>query len=299
MLWQRLRSERTIVQTLTIEQRRKMKRLFFLFLLISFAPITYGQTFLNGSFEINIATNCMINNITNSQFDSLMNNVKGIGATETIDIYYDTDCPIFGSAQSGHYFVSVENNWADSTQSTAISLKLADTLQVGNNYSFCFYDKGLLVGAGPVVLGVSNIDSTFGTVIYTGPLVDTVWTMRTVSFTAPITGRYLTVKYGSYYGGAFVDNFGVCTETGINNQNFSQCIYKIFPNPATNQISIQTKLNKQLQFTIYNSFGQLLQSGTLQSDLTTIPIDNLSGGLYSIELTTDNKIERLCFIVEK
>jgi len=162
-----------------------MKRLLFLFVLAGFVPAVYGQLFLNSSFENTIVTNCMINNISNTQFDSLMSNAKGIGATETIDIFYDSSCPQYGSAQEGHYFVSVENNSNDSTQSTAISLKLSDTLQTGNSYSFCFYDKSQLIGAGPVVIGISNTDSTFGTVIYTAPTADTVWTLRTVTFIPP------------------------------------------------------------------------------------------------------------------
>jgi hypothetical protein len=276
-----------------------MKRLLFLILLISFTSTIYGQTFLNGSFEINSTTNCMINNITNAQFNSIMTNVKGIGARETIDIYYDTDCPSYGAAQSGNYFVSVENNSSDLTKSTAISLKLSNSLQIGNSYNFCFYDKGLVFGAGPIVLGLSNTDSTFGSVIYTSPTIDTVWTMRTVSFIAPSTGRYITVKYGSFNGGALVDNFGDCSRTGINNMNSTQLIFKIFPNPAVNQISIQTNVNKQFHFTIYNSLGQWLQSGISLSNLTTIPIENLSRGFYTIEILVDNKYERHSFIVDK
>ncbi len=82
-------------------------------------------------------------------------------------------------------------------------------------------------------------------------------------------------------------------EISLNNQ------FAIFPNPTTNKLNIQTKFNKQFHFNIYNSFGQLVKTGILQSDLTTIFIDNFSGGLYSIELKADNKTERQCFIVEK
>jgi hypothetical protein len=145
----------------------KMKQLLFLFLLIGFSSNIYGQTFLNGSFEINNATYCMINNIKNAQFNLLMNNVRGIGEAETIDIFYDKICPSYGSAQSGHYFVSVENNGKDSTQSTIISLKLTDPLQNGMPYNFFFYDKSINLGNNSVKIGVSNTDSTFGTLIYT------------------------------------------------------------------------------------------------------------------------------------
>lgn len=43
-----------------------------------------------------------------------------------------------------------------------------------------------------------------------------------------------------------------------------------------------------------------MKGGILQSDyLTTISIEDLRGGIYSIELSADNKIARKCFIVQK
>lgn len=89
-----------------------------------------------------------------------------------------------------------------------------------------------------------------------------------------------------------------CSITGVQEMFFHNQ-FSIFPNPTTNLLNIQTKLNKQTHFNIYNSFGQLVKSGILQSDLTTILIDNLSGGLYTIELKSDSNYERQCFIVEK
>jgi len=266
-----------------------MKRLLFLFLLISVAPTIYGQTFLNGSFETNIATNCMINNITNAQFDSLMVNVRGIGATETIDIYYDTDCPFYGAAQSGHYFVSVENNSNDSTQSTAISLKLADTLQAGNNYSFCFYDKSIALGYDSIQIGVSNTDSTFGTLIYTTPSVDTVWTERNVNFTSPLTGKYITVKYGGVSGGgAFVDNFGVCSENGIDGQTDIEKL-KIFPNPFTNQLILTLSNNEQSTIILYDLSSRKLLQQTF-TNTTNINTEQLAKGMYLYTVRNRNGI---------
>ena len=259
----------------------------------------HGQTFLNGSFENNLVSNCMLNNITNSAFDSLMPDVKGIGLTQTIDIYYDTNCPIWGFAKDGHYYVSVENNSSDSTQSTIISLKLADTLEMGSAYSFCFYDRGLISGKGPVIIGISNSDSTFGTPIYTSQLTDTVWIMRTVSFISSVSARYITIKYGGYNGGAFIDNFGTCSGTGIKDEIVSKDNFKIYPNPTADQINIQANSNQKFNFSISNTLGQLVKSGVLETNNTIIYISELPNGIYNIELSAKGKIERKCFIVEK
>lgn len=73
----------------------------------------------------------------------------------------------------------------------------------------------------------------------------------------------------------------------------------LFPNPTTNQLNIKTKFDKPFHFNIYNSSGQLVKMGFLQFGLTTISLENLCGGIYSIELKADNKIERQSFLVEK
>lgn len=257
---------------------------FLFFILLSFTPIIYGQTFLNGDFENNSVTNCMLNNITNAQFNALMNDVKGIGLTETIDIFYDTDCVGYGSAQSGDYFVSVENNSVDSTQSTAISLKLSSALQVGEIYSLSFYDKG----PGSIVIGVSDTDSSFGSVIYNSPTVVNIWTLRTVTFTAPLTGEYITVKYGSFSGGAFVDNFIMSNVLGIDGQTGIENL-KIFPNPFSNQLTFTSSTNENLTIYLYDLLGnQILQQSFLNS--TTINTEQLADGIYFYELENSNRI---------
>ncbi|MBP7273012.1 MAG: T9SS type A sorting domain-containing protein [Saprospiraceae bacterium] len=73
----------------------------------------------------------------------------------------------------------------------------------------------------------------------------------------------------------------------------------ISPNPTSNQITIQTKMPQQLSFNIYNTLGQLLKQGITQGNFTTIELNNLAAGIYSIELRSDNKAQRKCFIVQK
>jgi hypothetical protein len=43
----------------------------------------------------------------------------------------------------------------------------------------------------------------------------------------------------------------------------------------------------------------MMKEGILQSDLSTIYLDDLIDGIYSIELFADNKIARKRFIVQK
>ncbi len=73
----------------------------------------------------------------------------------------------------------------------------------------------------------------------------------------------------------------------------------VFPNPTRNQINIQTNSTGKLSFNIYNSLGQLVMNGILATNFTTLDINNLTNGIYSIELRADFKTDRQCFIVEK
>lgn len=86
--------------------------------------------------------------------------------------------------------------------------------------------------------------------------------------------------------------------TGVENLSKDKALL-LFPNPVTNELNIQTNINNQTQYKIYNLVGQIIKTGVLQSHLTTISIDNFSGGIYIIELTADKKYERQRFIVEK
>jgi len=270
-----------------------MKKNSFTILCILLSIISYGQDFYNGSFEKNITNVCRINDITNAEFDSIMYDVRSIGETETMDIIYDLDCSYYDLAQAGNYFVTVENNFTDSTQSTILSLKLTSNMQVGSPYELTFYDRGL----GPVVIGVSDTDSTFGSIIYVTPFFNNNWTMRTVNFNAPLTAGYITVKFGGFQGGVYLDNFILNTTTG--NDNLEATDFELFPNPAANQINIQTDLNEQAPFKIYNAQGQLVKAGILKNNLSAISINQFPAGLYIFELETNNKLQLQRFIVNR
>jgi hypothetical protein len=89
-----------------------------------------------------------------------------------------------------------------------------------------------------------------------------------------------------------------CTTTGIENVATTN-LFSIFPNPATNQLNIKLNYNQKFNFNIYNSLGQLVKSGIMEINHTTIYIGELKNGIYSIELSVNSKKERKCFIVEK
>ena len=73
----------------------------------------------------------------------------------------------------------------------------------------------------------------------------------------------------------------------------------IFPNPSTNQITIQTNFNKNCNYSIYNSLGQLVKKGIVQSNTATLFIGELKSGIYNLQLNYNNYSETKRFILEK
>ncbi len=133
------------------------------------------------------------------------------------------------------------------------------------------------------------MDSTFGTLIYTTPSVNMVWTERSVNFTSPLTGKYVTVKYGEVSGGgAFVDNFGVCSKNGIDGKTEIERL-NVFPNPFSNQLTFTLSKNNQTTITLYDFLGrQILQQ--IFTNTTTINTEQFAKGMYLYEVRNRNGI---------
>jgi hypothetical protein len=90
----------------------------------------------------------------------------------------------------------------------------------------------------------------------------------------------------------------LCTMTGIQNI-FENDFFSIFPNPTSKEINIRTDCTHKFNFKIYNSFGQLVTSGTSETNFTIVDIKKLTNGIYSIAVSACDKTERKNFIVEK
>ncbi|MBC7382388.1 MAG: T9SS type A sorting domain-containing protein [Bacteroidia bacterium] len=75
--------------------------------------------------------------------------------------------------------------------------------------------------------------------------------------------------------------------------------FMVYPNPATNEINIQPNLNMPYTYQIFNTAGQILMKGTSASGLSTLFINFLSEGIYNIEISAGDKIQRKRFIVKK
>ncbi len=182
----------------------KLNKSLYKAILISCSS-AFGQTFLNGDFEINTAGTDQIN-ISNASFNGFMANTVAFGPSGNMDIINsNTYC---GFRQSGCWYVAFTGLAND-----AISMRLSAPLVTGTTYNMTFWDKACTpfsCGPLPMEIGVSTVNNAFGTNVYTAPLsTNGVWVQRIFSFVAPNNGQYITVRMnaGSGCNWVQVDNF--------------------------------------------------------------------------------------------
>ena len=257
--------------------------------------ISYGQTFLNGDFEVNTAGVNHIN-LTNSQYNAMMSNSFAFGnwlggGPNGGDMDIITTNAYCNYPQHGNWYVALTGDGSD-----AISLKLSSPLIQGNTYTISYYDRFCNFAgtytAQPFEIGVSTIDSLFGDSVYTGAIpVTAQWTQNSFTFTAPNSGQYITVKV---YGGVpttswtQLDNFTFENTSSIQSNN-TNTGFDVFPNPAKDVIHIRPSQNQKniKAIRILDLIGKEYYSTGIYDD---IDISQLPSGVYTCEITTDNGI---------
>jgi len=107
------------------------------------------------------------------------------------------------------------------------------------------------------------------------------------------------------YGTKRYDNFTLHTcsnlTTGLNdNKNFENSnVIKIYPNPASNKINIEstTTNNKNREYFIYDIFGRLIETEILSGEnIIQIDIMHLNSGLYIIKSNSEGNLKTGKFV---
>ena len=170
-----------------------LKSIFFILITLNLIHESKAQTVINGDFEMHQAVTSRAN-LTNQEYNNLVDYSYSFGT-------YNGPGPNGGqmdllthlsgwsdSAFSGSWFVSF------TAPGDEISLELSDSLYRGNWYTLTLYDRASRNGNGsPLVIGVSSNPKSFGSQIFVGDTpISGVWTKRTLSFQAPLTGKYIT-----------------------------------------------------------------------------------------------------------
>ncbi len=176
-----------------------------LFCFIALVNFCFGQTIINGNFEIHSATYDVIN-MSNSECNSKMRDINSFGSYGDVDIISSSTYG-GGGAQDGKWYLAITGGGTD-----IIAMALSQPLVQGKKYTLSFYDrKDNSYPSSPIQIGLSTNNNTFGEVIYTAPEGASLskWTERVFTFTAPSNGQYITVQMtqGGIQEWVNIDNF--------------------------------------------------------------------------------------------
>jgi len=75
-----------------------------------------------------------------------------------------------------------------------------------------------------------------------------------------------------------------CATTSINESNNTQENYKIYPNPVHTQITLDLGLAVEKEFRLYNPIGELVLTGVLHSQISTIDLSSLPPNVYVLNI---------------
>ena len=73
--------------------------------------------------------------------------------------------------------------------------------------------------------------------------------------------------------------------------------WKVFPNPATNFIKVQSDNFQLASYRIFSMDGKCVLNGTLFNG-NTLNIQSLASGVYSLQISGDQKTENYYFVKE-
>ena len=75
--------------------------------------------------------------------------------------------------------------------------------------------------------------------------------------------------------------------------------FKVYPNPASNQINIQSNFRfKAADYIVTDLLGKTILSGKIFNENTTIEIENLSKGMYLLNVGGDVKKQTFKIVKE-
>ena len=107
---------------------------------------------------------------------------------------------------------------------------------------------------------------------------------------------HVKAVYEGQIESSFIETASV-NPPALINEEFDRQNVLLYPNPTKNTINLLSKNNKIIsEITIYNSIGQI--TNRKYGNSTAINVENLSNGLYFMEIKTENKIYKTKFVKE-
>ena len=89
------------------------------------------------------------------------------------------------------------------------------------------------------------------------------------------------------------------TYTGIEDQTISKVDIRIYPNPASNVLNIESDINMYSNYEVINTLGQTITIGKItNATKAALNIEKLPAGVYYIQLHDEKSVSQLKFVKE-
>jgi len=101
----------------------------------------------------------------------------------------------------------------------------------------------------------------------------------------------------SNLGTVYYDNLYLHKNTVLSNNDFETLKARIYPNPATNLLNIESEVSIE-KVAVYNILGQEVISKSPNAELVTLDISNLQVGVYIVKTSINGDVSSTRFIKE-
>jgi len=268
--------------------------------LISNSTISHNQTGISGIYGITNLINCIVSYNTYGieyadSVDSctINNNQYGVYATyimnSTVDsnsvrgVFYGdnvTNCQIKYNGVGIYLEDSVFNITKNIIENNTIGIELG-----ASNNIYC--NK---------ICNNTSYDLIY-TMINNISVANNYWcTPDSASTTAVIYDGYDNINYG-LVNFMPIDTLQCYLQTDIPINEFQNISFNIFPNPASDYLTVALPTNfSKTEIKIFNMLGELEYSSTTTRQNTHIDISNLTSGVHIIQIETIDNTSRLKFI---
>ncbi|MDN3677286.1 T9SS type A sorting domain-containing protein [Flavobacterium paronense] len=118
------------------------------------------------------------------------------------------------------------------------------------------------------------------------------------SFTAinaPNNTDFVQFVITSNLGTVYYDNLYLHKNTTLANDNFEVSNVKLYPNPATNVLNIESAMSIE-KVSVYNLLGQEVISQSPKSELVTLDVASLQVGVYVVKTSINGNVSSTRFI---
>ncbi len=210
----------------------------------------------------------------------------------------------------GFYSVTVtDSNGCQKTLSTSIgvsdSLKAYFTIYPDTTTLHHYYVENDATGNPPITYVWSWGDGTQDTAAYPNHTYSTAGNYvicLTVS-NVPCSNTYCDSAYLQRTSNSLISLTVIPGTNGIKVNELSPNLIKVYPNPATDILQIQIGSNSEVrsemsELSVYDMVGNLVLEKNTMSNITSLNVSSLPGGVYIVQLRTVNGIMVRKFIKE-